>query len=77
MKEIQESKDLINILADIHNDSTFNYALEFNKKQIKLMNEVDYLEVVVNTLNTEADNLIALMDKIESKIGILETESAN
>lgn len=72
MKEIIETKDLIGVFSDIHTDNTLHYNLEFTKKQKKLMNEVDYLEVVVNTLNMEADNLIALMDKIEGKLNILE-----
>jgi peptidoglycan hydrolase CwlO-like protein len=77
MKEIQDSRDLINILSDIHSDSTFNYNLEFKKKQKKLMNEVDYLEVIVNSLNQEADNLTALIDKIEGKLDILEVGGEN
>ncbi len=32
------------------------------------MSEVDYLEMVVNSLNLEADNLNEYLDKIESRI---------
>ena len=73
MKEIEETKELISLLWDIQNDASFNYYnMEFHRKQKKFMSETDYLEVIVNTLNSEADNLISYMDNIESKLGILE-----
>ena len=40
----------------------------FYRKQKKFMNEIDYLEVIVNTLDTEADNLSTLLDVIEKNL---------
>ena len=34
------------------------------------MSEVNYLEVIVNTLNQEVDNLNSMMDEIENKLNI-------
>ena len=42
--------------------------MEFHRKQKKLMNEIDYLEVIVNTLDSEADNLKLLLDNIEDQV---------
>jgi hypothetical protein len=58
----------------MHNDGTFNYNMEFFKKEKRLMNEIDYLEVIVNTLGSEADNLISQLDQIELKLGIVEDD---
>jgi len=55
-------------MLGIHNDATFNYSLDFFNKQQRFMKDVDYLEVIVNTLNTEVDSLIAQMDMIENKL---------
>jgi hypothetical protein len=74
MQEIQESKDLIGVMLGIHNEATFNYSLDFYHKQQKLMKDVDYLDVIVNTLNTEVDALIAQMDFIENKLNLNESE---
>jgi hypothetical protein len=42
--------------------------MDFYRKQKKLISEIDYLEVIVNTLDSEADNLISLLDNIENKV---------
>jgi hypothetical protein len=63
-----DTKDLVSILWDIQNDPSYNYNMDFYRKQKKIMNEIDYLEVIVNTLDTEADNLLSLLDNIENKI---------
>ncbi len=75
MKEIQESKELVAILNEIHNSHTFNHHFEFYRKQKRIMNEIDYLEVIVNTLSSEADNLNAYLDKLEKDLDIIEIES--
>ena len=77
MKEVEETKELISLLWDIQNDASFNYNMEFHRKQKKFISETDHLEVIVNTLNSEADNLINYMDNIESKLGILDQKELN
>ena len=74
MHEIQESKDLIGVMLGIHNDATFNYSLDFYHKQQKFMKDVDYLEVIVNTLNMEVDSLIAQIEFIENKLNLNDGE---
>jgi hypothetical protein len=54
----------------IHNDATFNYSLDFHHKQQRFMKDIDYLEVVVNTLNTEVETLLKQMESIENKLDI-------
>jgi hypothetical protein len=38
------------------------------------MKDVDYLEVIVNTLNTEVDGLITQMESIENKLNLKNEE---
>ncbi len=59
-------------MLGINNDATFNYSLDFYHKQQKLIKDVDYLEVIVNTLNMEIDSLIAQMEFIENKLNLNE-----
>ena len=63
-------------MLGIHNDATFNYSLDFFNKQQRFMKDVDYLEVIVNTLNTEVDGLIAQMDMIENKLNSSNDKSS-
>jgi hypothetical protein len=72
MKEMSETRELVSLLWDIQNDSSFKYNMEFYRKQKKLMTEVDYLEVVVNTLGSEADNLESYLDNLENQLKELE-----
>jgi hypothetical protein len=49
--------------------------MEFYNKQKKFMREIDYLDIIVNSLNSEVDNLILHMDGIEQKLNIYEREN--
>lgn len=51
--------------------------MEFHRKQKKLINEIDYLEVIVNTLDSEADNLKLLLDNIESHLPNISIAESN
>jgi hypothetical protein len=75
MKEMSETRELVSLLWDIQNDSSFKYNMEFYRKQKKLMTEVDYLEVVVNTLGVEADNLESYLDNLENQLKELENKN--
>jgi hypothetical protein len=70
MKEIAESSDLIGVMMGMHNDSTFNYSMDFSSKQQRFIKDIDFLEVIVNTLNTEVDGLLSQMELIEKKLEI-------
>jgi len=70
MKEIAESSDLIGVMMGMHNDSTFNYSLDFSSKQQRFIKEIDYLEVVVNSLNNEVDGLLSQIELIEKNLQI-------
>ncbi len=65
---------MIGVILGIHNDATFNYSLDFYNKQQRFMKDVDYLEVIVNTLNTEVDGLITQMESIENKLNLKNEE---
>lgn len=67
---MEETKELIALLYDMQNAATYNNNVDFINKQKKIMNDVDYLDVIVNALNSEVDNLISSMDTIEEKLGI-------
>ena len=74
MKEISESNDLIGVMMGMHNDSTFNYSMDFSSKQHRFIKDIDFLEVIVNTLNTEVDGLLSQMELIEKKLQITYDE---
>ncbi len=59
---------MVGLLWDIQNDHSYNYNMDFYTKQKKFMNEIDYLEVIVNTLDTEANNVSTLLDVIEKNL---------
>lgn len=67
---------MIGVLLGIHNDATFNYSLDFYHTQQKFMKDVDYLEVIVNTLNMEVDSLITQVDFIENMLNFKNEESS-
>ena len=63
-----QSKDLTDILCDIFTDQNMELNINFEKKKKKLLNEIDYLDVLVNTLNNEVDMLSAQVNKIQDKL---------
>jgi hypothetical protein len=68
MKEIVETKDLTDILCDIFTDENMDLNILFDKKKKKLIDDVEYLDVIVNTLNEEVDTLSEQMDELEKII---------
>ena len=55
----------------MHHDSNFSINVDHFKKGKKFMSEIEHLEVIVNALNSEADNLISRMDIIEHKLEMM------
>ena len=68
LKEIIETKDLTDILCDIFSDENIDLNILFDKKKKKLIDDIEYLDAIVNTLNEEVDFLSTEMDELESKI---------
>ena len=67
---MEETKDLISLLYDMQSNATYNYNVDFLNKQKKFMNDVDYLDVIVNAISSEVENLISSMDTLEEKLSI-------
>jgi len=59
---------LVNIFSEVNNEKSILGNIEFNNNKKKMMNEIDYIDVLVNALNTEADDLINQIDNIEKFI---------
>lgn len=68
IKNIEEGKELVNIFSEVNNEKSILGNIEFNNNKKKMMNEIDYIDVLVNALNTEADDLINQIDNIEKFI---------
>ena len=68
IKNIEEGKELVNIFSEVNNEKSILGNIEFNNNKKKMMNEIDYIDVLVNALNTEADDLINQIENIEKFI---------
>jgi hypothetical protein len=52
----------------MYNDSTMSYNIESARKLNKIFNDVDSLESIINSLNSEVDSLIEQAHQIEKSI---------
>jgi hypothetical protein len=77
MKEVHDTKELTSILAKMNEDNTFQYDIDFSIKEKRVMNDIDYLDILVNSLNDELDSLIKMTDDIEKKLDIYEPVQEN
>ena len=68
MSGINESRELVNLLHEMYNDSTVSYNIESNRKLYKIFDDIDSLELIINSLSIEVESLITQSDKIESAI---------
>lgn len=59
---------MTDILGDIFTDENIDLNILFDKKKKKMIDDIEYLDVIVNTLNEEVDLLSTEMDELEGKI---------
>jgi hypothetical protein len=64
MQNFEESRHLINSFAELNSEKTNNNQNDNSQNKKSLINEIDYIDVLINTLNTEVDNLINDIDQI-------------
>jgi hypothetical protein len=50
-------------------DVNFNQNIEQYKKEKKMAKDIEYLEIVINTLTTEVENMNSQFDEIEHMLG--------
>lgn len=67
-KKVAETRELVSILSELYNENSSQIALDCHLNEKKLLSEVDYLEVIVNTLDTEIENMLQEADFIENKL---------
>jgi chaperonin cofactor prefoldin len=63
-----ETQDLSEIISEMFSDSNFNNILEQNKKEKRLSKDIEYLEIMINTLTSEVENLSTQFNQIEDLI---------
>ena len=68
IKNIEEGRELVNIFSEVNNEKSILGNIEFNNNKKKMINEIDYIDVLVNALNKEADDLMNQIDHIEKFI---------
>lgn len=68
MQNFDISKILINSFHDIVNEKTGSFNSCFKDDKKKVVSEIDYIDVLINSMNTEVDNLIGQLDKIDDAI---------
>ena len=54
----------------MNNEKANNYNTDFSQNKKKLTNEIDYIEILVNALNTEVDEILGQLDNIEKLVDI-------
>jgi predicted nucleic acid-binding Zn-ribbon protein len=59
---------LVNIFSEFNNEKSILGNIEFKNNKKKMINEIDYIDVLVNALNKEADDLMNQIDNIEKFI---------
>lgn len=59
---------MVNIFSEFNNEKSILGNIEFKNNKKKMINEIDYIDVLVNALNKEADDLMNQIDNIEKFI---------
>lgn len=78
MKEISETKDLVTIVSEMYSSGTSEFNMECYIKEKKAINDIDYLDVVVDSLSSEVDKMASELDDLEAmliKSGLLMNSS--
>lgn len=68
MSGLNESRELVNLLHEMYNESTVSYNIESNRKLIKIFEDIDSLELIVNSLGNEVDSLMVQSEKIDQAL---------
>ena len=66
IKKINETYDLVNILAEINKNS--DDCINKYMKEKKIMDDVEILEIFIKTLSQEVDDLLSDIAKFEQKL---------
>ena len=59
---------MVNAFFELNNEKSTLSNTEFASNKKKIINEIDYIDVLVSSLNTEVDDLIDQIDNIDKLI---------
>ena len=65
------------MFAELTSEKSTLGNLEFAHNKKKMINEIDYIDVLVNALNTEVDDLMNRIDTIEKLVDASKNDKCN